>query len=275
MTVLFEQSQVIVQLDVERRTAYVELRPEGAPNFNLQLLESLKDWVFIAQSSKIRETFDYVVYQSATPAVFNLGGDLEYFASCVDQEDWAALDHYAKLCVDLVYANYNGYIRDDLITNTFPPLTTIADVQGLCLGGGFEMALSCNYIVASSEASFGFPEIRFGLFPGMGALQLLQMHMPLEATKRFILSGEVRTFQDDLPFAIKAGHTLEVEALLQRIRQKAAAYRFVQGYGRKELDIQDLYYVAKKWVQVAKTITSDQIDFMRAISERQRRKYSA
>jgi hypothetical protein len=52
-------------------------------------------------------------------------------------------------------------------------VTTVALVQGECLGGGFEGALSHDVIIAERSARFGFPEIHFNLFPGMGAYSLL------------------------------------------------------------------------------------------------------
>src|SRR3546814_13167359 len=49
----------------------------------------------------------------------------------------------------------------------------VALVDGDALGGGFELALACQTIVAESGVQMGFPEVLFGLFPGMGAYSLL------------------------------------------------------------------------------------------------------
>src|SRR5688572_24339 len=49
------------------------------------------------------------------------------------------------------------------------PITTIAAIEGYCLGGGLELALACDYRLASSEAQFGFPEITFNVLPTGGA----------------------------------------------------------------------------------------------------------
>ncbi|MGH3320085.1 MAG: enoyl-CoA hydratase/isomerase family protein [Streptosporangiaceae bacterium] len=53
------------------------------------------------------------------------------------------------------------------------PVPVIAAVDGLALGGGFELALACSFVVASTSARFGFPETGLGLMPGYGGTQRL------------------------------------------------------------------------------------------------------
>jgi len=72
---------------------------------------------------------------------------------------------------------------------------TIAMVNGYALGGGFELALACDFIVASSRASFGFPEIGLATMPGWGGTQLAVRKMGLARAKQMVLSG--RRFRVD------------------------------------------------------------------------------
>ena len=58
---------------------------------------------------------------------------------------------------------------DDLLT---APAVTAAVVRGRCLGGGFELALACDFIFAADDAVFGLPEIALGVFPPAGAALL-------------------------------------------------------------------------------------------------------
>jgi enoyl-CoA hydratase len=53
------------------------------------------------------------------------------------------------------------------------PFVTFAAVHGLCMGGGLELALTCDLIVADKMARFGFPELRLGLIPGFGGIPRL------------------------------------------------------------------------------------------------------
>jgi enoyl-CoA hydratase/carnithine racemase len=69
------------------------------------------------------------------------------------------------------------------------PKPTIAMVNGYALGGGFELALACDFIVAASNATFGFPEIGLATLPGWGGTQLAVRKMGLANAKEMVLTG--------------------------------------------------------------------------------------
>jgi 3-hydroxyacyl-CoA dehydrogenase len=66
---------------------------------------------------------------------------------------------------------------------------TIAAIHGTALGGGLEVALGCNYRVASKDAKLGLPEIKLGLIPGAGGTQRLPRLIGVEKALPIILSG--------------------------------------------------------------------------------------
>jgi dehydration protein DpgD len=65
----------------------------------------------------------------------------------------------------------------------------IARVNGLALGGGFELALACDIIVASEQASFALPEAALGLVPGAGGLFRLTRQIPFKAAMGYLMTG--------------------------------------------------------------------------------------
>ncbi|EQD49044.1 3-hydroxybutyryl-CoA dehydratase, partial [mine drainage metagenome] len=65
-----------------------------------------------------------------------------------------------------------------------------AAVHGVCLGGGCEVALACDFIVASEEAQFGQPEIRLGVMPGWGGTRRLPRRIGAARARRWIYLGE-------------------------------------------------------------------------------------
>lgn len=66
----------------------------------------------------------------------------------------------------------------------------IACVNGVCLGGGLEIALMCDFIVASEQAIFGFPEIKLGLLPGGGGTQRILNRITVGRARELIMIGD-------------------------------------------------------------------------------------
>jgi enoyl-CoA hydratase len=70
------------------------------------------------------------------------------------------------------------------------PKVTIAAVNGLALGGGCELALSCDLRIAATHAKFGQPEVALGIIPGAGATQRLPRIVGLGRAKHLVLTGD-------------------------------------------------------------------------------------
>jgi enoyl-CoA hydratase/carnithine racemase len=69
------------------------------------------------------------------------------------------------------------------------PLTTIAAVNGITFGGGFELALVCDLIIADKMARFCFPELRLGLIPGFGGIPRLKRDLGNAVVRDLLLTG--------------------------------------------------------------------------------------
>jgi len=68
---------------------------------------------------------------------------------------------------------------------------SIANVNGYALGGGFEIALACDFIFASENARFGFPEVKLGIIPGFGGNVRISRRVGLHIAKELVLSGRI------------------------------------------------------------------------------------
>jgi len=69
------------------------------------------------------------------------------------------------------------------------PLTTIAAIHGVCFGGGFELALTCDVLVADKTARFCFPELRLGIVPGFGGIPRLKREVGNGVVRDLLLTG--------------------------------------------------------------------------------------
>lgn len=177
-----------VEFDEKTRACWAFMKPNGRPSYTPGLLRDL-DTLQQAIKKECAEArvngetpVQYFVLASRIPGIFNLGGDLTLLARHIREQDRHGLMSYARACIDVLHNNAAGL---DV------PLMTIALVQGDALGGGFESALACDFIVAERHAKFGFPEILFNLFPGMGAYSLLSRRLDAARAERMILSGKV------------------------------------------------------------------------------------
>ncbi len=88
------------------------------------------------------------------------------------------------------------------------PLITIAAVHGVTFGGGFELALACDLIIADKMARFCFPELRLGLIPGFGGIPRLKRDLGNALVRDLLLTG--RSIHADK--ALSAGLVSQVTA---------------------------------------------------------------
>lgn len=101
------------------------------------------------------------------------------------------------------------------------PVPVVAAVNGLALGGGFELALSCTFAVLAEGAELGLPETGLGLIPGYGGTQRLARRIGLPAAAHAILTGERFTAQRAYALGLTPVPPVPAEALLARTQALA------------------------------------------------------
>ena len=160
--------------------------------------------------------------------VIVLTGSEKAFAAGADIKEMAE-----KNAVEMFLSNFFGE-EHNIILNIRKPI--IAAVSGYALGGGCELAMMCDFIIASESAKFGQPEINLGVMPGIGGTQRLtraigkSKAMEMNLTGRFMDAKEAELA--GLVARICASKDLMPEA--RKIAQKIAAKSLVTTMAIKE-----------------------------------------
>lgn len=127
-----------------------------------------------AEIVRVRQTPEVrVLVLTGTGRGFVSGADISEYSTATKEE----------------FAEYQRRSRDVFDALERLPQVTVAAVNGFAFGGGFEIALCCDFIVASVSARFGLPEINLGLLPGGGGAQRLSREVGQRWTKDVVISG--------------------------------------------------------------------------------------
>ena len=183
-----------VSRDTASHSIWIEFKYGERPCCTPALLNEIQYVQRSTQQTAVSEYQDgledrllFQVLASTDSRAFSLGGDLTHFIQLINARDRDGLMQYAKTCIDTQFACVNHYEI---------PFTTIAVVEGEALGGGFEAALSNNVLIAEESARFGFPEISFGMFPGMGAISMLTRKIAPAMARRMVMDRRIHTAEE-------------------------------------------------------------------------------
>jgi DSF synthase len=269
---LFDLGQLDVRWEAALGTLWTHMTPVDRPNFNRPMLRDFQRWQaeIVREFSDPAEGLKYLVLGSRFPGVFNLGGDLDLFASFIAAGDREALVAYGRDCVSILHRNMRQL---DL------PLVTVALVQGDALGGGFEAVLSFNVIVAERHARFGLPEIAFGLFPGMGAHCLLSRKVGLARAEEMMLSNRLYSAEEMHALGLvhvvaESGQGEEaVRAYIAKNGRRQAGHRGIYHASSlvNPISLEELQQVVEVWADSALRLTEADLKLMKRLVEAQAR----
>ncbi|MES2621725.1 MAG: enoyl-CoA hydratase-related protein [Bacteroidota bacterium] len=178
--------------EYEKFVALIELnRPKELNALNRQLMLEIRDALRVLdEDDNVR-----VIILTGGERVFAAGADIKQMANAT--------------AIDML--NIDQFSTWDQIKKTRKPI--IAAVSGFALGGGCELAMTCDMIVASETAKFGQPEIKIGTMPGAGGTQRLTRAVGKVRAMELVLTGKFITAEEALQFGL-VNRIVPVELLL-------------------------------------------------------------
>lgn len=272
-----ERTELSIRYDAENAAVWCYFNPKDRPRYSLKMLhenlefqQTIVDY-FNKSNMKPEFPIHYIVYASQSKNIFNYGGDLDHFHNLIENRDKGGLFNYAKLCIDNVY-------HTSLNLNL--PITTISLVQGAALGGGFEFVLSTDIVIAEEKATMGFPEIRFNLFPGMGAYSFLARMHGIQIAEDLITSGKVYSASELHELNI-VNHLVKdgsgVDKAKQFMKKHSRHFIGMQAIQKvqqrfKPISYDELIDITKIWVDTALQITANDLKTMKRLVSAQNSK---
>lgn len=160
-------------------------RPEALNAINKQVLHDLK---ILVHELEVKPDWRAILLTGAGEKAFVAGADLKEMENL-----------NPSMARELSLAGQALFQRiEDL------PFPVIAALNGFALGGGLELALCCDFILASRSCRWGLPEVTLGLIPGYGGTQRLNRLLGPNLAKRVALSGEMFTAQQGYEWGVLA-----------------------------------------------------------------------
>ncbi len=181
-------------------------RPQSLNALNTRLIEEL---------GRALDVFE----ADAKVGAIVIAGSEKAFAAGADIKEMAELGY-----VDAYLKNHAAAL--ERVSRCRKPL--IAAVSGYCLGGGCELAMMCDILIAADTAKFGQPEITLGIMPGMGGTQRLPRAVGKAKAMDLILTGRMM----DAAEAERAGLVARIVPAGDLMEEALAIARKIAGYSR-------------------------------------------
>jgi DSF synthase len=262
------------ELNIDWLLMHRDAGPGYRPCFSQPLLNDLRDAQRMITATCANESDAYGVRHlvlASNTDVFNLGGDLELFCQLIRSGQRDALLDYARLCCEVAHGF--AELANDRVHS-------VAVVQGDALGGGFEAALCCHTIIAEQGAGFGFPEVLFNLFPGMGAYSYLSRRVTPQQAERMMLDGRVYSAEElhhmgVVDLLVPRGEGLEAARDFVRRRQRIGnALRAMNTVRRvcHPVSLAELLAVTDAWVDAAMRLNERALQTMDRLVRAQKRR---
>jgi enoyl-CoA hydratase len=199
---IMQSSYETISVEHDGSLAIVTIRREAA--LNALSSRVMADLTHAAGELELAEDVRVVAVTGAGSKAFVAGADI------AEMKDLAPAQAQA-------FAEMGGNLGHAIEHSSKP---WIAAVNGFALGGGCELALACDFIIAADHAKFGQPEVKLGVIPGFGGTQRLARRVGVAKAKELCFTGDVVAAAEALRIGL-ADQLVPAAELMTRVRELA------------------------------------------------------
>lgn len=176
-------------------------RPDKLNSMNMEVAKEL---VKVFENLNKEDDVKVIILTGDGDKAFSAGADIEYMSKISPDES----EEYAKL----------GQLLTSTVENVKQP--TIAAINGFALGGGCELAMSCDIRLASNTAKMGQPEVTIGIPPGWGGTQRLMRIVGIAKAKELVYTGKMIKADEAREIGL-VNQVVELSALIEEATKMA------------------------------------------------------
>jgi len=197
-----------IELVKSRNAAGVSTITVNRPDAMNALDETVGQQLTAAFTAAARDAETTGIVIAGAGRSFVAGADIKFFIQNIERSDIART------------AKFTQYLQQLLVEIQNCPKPVVARIHGLALGGGVELALACDYIVATPNATLGFPETGIGIYPGLGGTQRTTRRIGTGLTKWLVFTGQIINADEALAIGL-------IDAVAPREELDATAARLL------------------------------------------------
>jgi enoyl-CoA hydratase/carnithine racemase len=180
--VLMASASSLVHVAVDDAVATITIdRPAALNSINPAVVHQLE----LALANAVADPAVHGIVLAGAGKAFVVGADIDFFVRNLASDD--GIDRILKFTAA-------GQRLVSAIDNC--PKTVVARVDGAAWGAGMEIALACDYVVATPQASFALPEVSLGIYPGLGGTQRSRQKLGIGAAKWLVYTGKILSAAD-------------------------------------------------------------------------------
>jgi enoyl-CoA hydratase/3-hydroxyacyl-CoA dehydrogenase len=203
----------VVDLEIKGDIAYITVnRPEAMNALNAEVIRQLEKQFTAAESNPDVKT---IAFMGAGKA-FIAGADIKFFVDNIINKNVKASIAFTETGDELFLRMENS------------KKLTVAVVDGLSLGGGSELALACQAIIATDAGTFGFPETGIGIYPGYGGMNRMARMIGKPLTKYYVFTGKTIKAKEayELGIVTKMTTPAQIEDAIKELAASGAPKKY-------------------------------------------------